>query len=223
MQNGINLAEMNALLLQKIAELTLYVIELENKIKTQNKMKSYAFFTLVFILFTGITFSQNEGSINDSISHNNMDFQGNHLLKNNQFEIELNYLSISGYYKKKIGNRFSIGTSFGIGQSAIMLISKPVSYPDFLGDYIHLNLLFTYHPSSYINIEGGVKGAYAGFGKNDLCEESGTLYTSPFFSILFGLKHFKLGTRIGGTRIRICNSNSNFVLLYNPVFFRIIF
>ena len=33
MQNGINLAEMNALLLQKIEELTLYVIELEKKIE----------------------------------------------------------------------------------------------------------------------------------------------------------------------------------------------
>jgi hypothetical protein len=33
MQNGINLAEMNALLLQKIEKLTLYVIELEKKIE----------------------------------------------------------------------------------------------------------------------------------------------------------------------------------------------
>jgi hypothetical protein len=32
MENGINVGEMNALLLQKIEELTLYVIELEKKI-----------------------------------------------------------------------------------------------------------------------------------------------------------------------------------------------
>jgi hypothetical protein len=33
MENGINVGEMNALLLQKIEELTLYVIELEKQIK----------------------------------------------------------------------------------------------------------------------------------------------------------------------------------------------
>ena len=35
MENGINVGEMNALLLQKIEELTLYVIELEKKIENQ--------------------------------------------------------------------------------------------------------------------------------------------------------------------------------------------
>ena len=37
LENGINVAAMNALLLQKIEELTLYVIELEKKIEKQNK------------------------------------------------------------------------------------------------------------------------------------------------------------------------------------------
>jgi len=36
-QNGIKLARMNALLLQKVEELTLYVIELEKKIDKKNK------------------------------------------------------------------------------------------------------------------------------------------------------------------------------------------
>jgi len=37
LENGINLAEMNALLLQKVEELTLYVIELEKKIEINRR------------------------------------------------------------------------------------------------------------------------------------------------------------------------------------------
>jgi len=36
LENGFNVGEMNALLLQKIEELTLYVIELEKKVATVN-------------------------------------------------------------------------------------------------------------------------------------------------------------------------------------------
>jgi len=36
-KDGVDLAEVNALLLQKIEELTLYVIELEKKISTQKQ------------------------------------------------------------------------------------------------------------------------------------------------------------------------------------------
>ena len=35
--NGIDLAQMNAMLLKKVEELTLYVIELEKKIEEKNK------------------------------------------------------------------------------------------------------------------------------------------------------------------------------------------
>jgi len=146
------------------------------------------------------------------------------LLKKNQFEVELDFISVSGIYNRKMGDKFSIGTGFGLGLGSLNLfIYKPDKYPKVLGDGISLKLFGSYYYSRSLKFELGVKSAFAMLGKNQYCEECGTIYTSGFLSILFGLKHFKVGTRIEITSMKIGNSNSNVVLLLNPIFLRIIF
>ncbi len=146
------------------------------------------------------------------------------LLKKNQFEVELSFIGVSGIYNRKMGDRFSIGTSFGLGPGSLNLfIYKPDKYPIVLGDGISLKLFGSYYCSKNLKFELGIKSAFAMLGKNQYCEECGIIYTSGFLSILFGLKHFKVGTRIEITSMKIGNSNSNVVLLLNPIFIRIIF
>jgi hypothetical protein len=186
-------------------------------------MKNNLCVVLVFvlILLTFSTFAQD--ITQDSISLLDKALIDKPLIRKIPIALELDIFGATAFIGKKISNKMSI--NFGIGiypySNPSYLLIKPDFYTTGYSNFFSTYIFGSYHFNQYLAAEIGGKYAYELHHSSSNRDDGGGFYFSTFLSVHLGIKHFKLGSRLLFTRIKIIDTH--FLLMTEPVFLRITF
>lgn len=137
-------------------------------------------------------------------------------------DIELTVFSLSAYYSRLLSNQFSLSIGGGIGKSLNFILINYVGYPEVLGDYLWMRFSGNYEPAKNFTLSMGIQASWAGFGKNEICEECGSLYLGVPISISYGWNILRIGTRITPCSFKIGNTDPKLNLLFTPIFIKFV-
>lgn len=187
-------------------------------------MKRSFIILIVILSIINIVFSQNIVYEDDTVE--SLDSESTvELPKKYQYNIELHYLGVGATIERRIDNKISIGLGTSLGEVEYILL-KPSFYPNVMYPYfIALHLFTSYYKSQKLKFEFGAKLSAAQYTSHRNC--NGPCYggySGAYLAVLYGRKHFKIGSRVSLSILTITSENDFYpVVILKPLFLRISF
>lgn len=115
---------------------------------------------------------------------------------NHIMTLDVDYLSGSLSYIKRINEKWAIGGGAGYGRSVNLIIIAPSSFFTALGEWINVKYFGRYEISNHFQFDFGLQAASIIFGiKNSDCEcIAGVL--GAYSGFTFGWRYLKIGSQI---------------------------